>query len=177
VIEFLKSLLFSVGVVVGAITLWGLYYTYWTRRFRRKAEPGFDYVYVNQDGTARELSPEEQKYVVEKFSPADGARPYFKTNYESRDGWGSLSGFIERRLVPAGISILSVCSDFDAKYAAAQLDFIEIERGSGHVITKNGDGSVTSSPDPSLSKAESYARARKFHLDYQRRLEALAKST
>jgi hypothetical protein len=40
--------------------------------------PSNDYVYVNDDGTARELSPVEREYLGQKFHPGDSGRPYIK---------------------------------------------------------------------------------------------------
>jgi hypothetical protein len=62
-------------------------------------------VYINDDGSARELSETEKKYVDTEFSPLDGARPHIKTRYEQRNGWGNLSGFLQRRDVPVGMPI------------------------------------------------------------------------
>jgi hypothetical protein len=62
-------------------------------------------VYVNDDGSARELNETEKKYVDTEFSPLDGARPYIKTHYEQRNGWGNLSGFLQRKDVPVGMPI------------------------------------------------------------------------
>ena len=52
-------------------------------RARRRSEPGFEYIYVANDGSARELDVDEQEYLRTKFQPADGARPYIKFKYES----------------------------------------------------------------------------------------------
>jgi hypothetical protein len=62
-------------------------------------------VYVNDEGSARELSETEKKYVDTEFSPLDGARPHIKTRYEQRNGWGNLSGFLQRKDVPVGLPI------------------------------------------------------------------------
>jgi hypothetical protein len=62
-------------------------------------------VYINDDGSARELSETEKKYVDTEFSPLDGARPHIKTRYEQRNGWGNLSGFLQRKDVPVGMPI------------------------------------------------------------------------
>jgi hypothetical protein len=80
----------------------------------RRRDQDFEFVYVNQDGSARELSPGERAYLSTEFSGADGARPYIKTTYESRDGWGSLSGFILRSGVPSRTVIEPVHPDYDA---------------------------------------------------------------
>ena len=62
-------------------------------------------IYVNDDGSARELSEPEKKYVDTEFSPLDGARPHIKTRYEQRNGWGNLSGFLQRKDVPVGMPV------------------------------------------------------------------------
>ena len=106
-------------VLRGCISVvWGLC-TFWRWFPRRPSEPGFSYVYVNQDGTAREVSPGEQRYLTVDFEPGDGARPYVKLTYESRDGWGSRSGFLARRGLPRGIRVQPVHPDYDANLAAA----------------------------------------------------------
>jgi hypothetical protein len=38
----------------------------------------YPYVYVNADGTARELHPSEQKYLETEFKGGGGAAPYVK---------------------------------------------------------------------------------------------------
>ena len=62
-------------------------------------------VYINDDGSARELSETEKKYVDTEYAPLDGARPHIKTRYEQRNGWGNLSGFLQRKDVPVGMPI------------------------------------------------------------------------
>ena len=71
-----------------------------------------EFVYVNQDGSVRELSPDEQAYLAEDFAPGDGGRPYIKDAFESRDGWGSVSGFLPRSSVPRGVSVEPVNPDY-----------------------------------------------------------------
>ena len=72
----------------------------------RKNEGGFEYVCVDDDGTVRELSREEQGYLKEEFSPGDGARPYIKSRYNSRTPDGKIGGYIERKRVPQNIEII-----------------------------------------------------------------------
>jgi len=67
-----------------------------------------DFVYVNQDGTARELSLDERDYLATEFSPGDGGRPYIKGTYNDRDGWGSISGFLLRRRLASSITVKPV---------------------------------------------------------------------
>lgn len=147
----------------------------WRFRPRRRSEPGFEFVYVNQDGSARELSPGERAYLATQFSGGDGGRPYIKASYESRDGWGSLSGFIKRRSVPAKITVEPVHPDYDELEAQLQPDILGTFRAAGDVIVTNADGSTTISPEPSIPHNERFELARRHQLAEQRRREELAK--
>jgi hypothetical protein len=62
-------------------------------------------VHINVDGTARELTEAEKKHVGTEFSPFDGARPYIKSRYEQRNGWGKLNGYLQRKDLPDGVTI------------------------------------------------------------------------
>jgi hypothetical protein len=77
------------------------------RRPRRPKEPGFEYIFVNEDGTARELDDDEVKYLSATYYGGDGNRPYIKLNYEERTPDGKLHGYLRRRQVPKGIKIKS----------------------------------------------------------------------
>jgi hypothetical protein len=61
-------------------------------------------VYVNEDGSVRELTAAEKKYVDTEFSPLDGARPYLKSRYLDRTAIG-IQGYLPRAQVPDGVSI------------------------------------------------------------------------
>jgi hypothetical protein len=61
-------------------------------------------VYVNEDGSVRELTDAEKTYVETEFSPLDGARPYVKSRYFDRTAWG-LQGYLLRTQVPHGMPI------------------------------------------------------------------------
>jgi hypothetical protein len=41
--------------------------------------PSEELVHIHDDGSARELTETEKKYVDTEFSPFDGARPYIKS--------------------------------------------------------------------------------------------------
>ncbi|MFT3685766.1 MAG: hypothetical protein QM783_12725 [Phycisphaerales bacterium] len=64
-----------------------------------------EYVYIESDGSARELHEKERLYLGTEFHPADGDRPYIKHTYEQRDTRGDLSGFMERELLPPGTAV------------------------------------------------------------------------
>jgi hypothetical protein len=61
----------------------------------------YPFVFVNEDGSVRELHSAERRYLETPFEASDGARPYIKTSFDQRDGWGRLSGFCYRSLVPS----------------------------------------------------------------------------
>ena len=146
----------------------------WSFIPRRPSEPGFKFVYVNQDGSAREVSPAERAFLSTEFAGGDSGRPYVKSSYKSRDGWGSLSGFIERRQVPARIRILPVHPDFDARVESRDFDVLESHRFAGDVIEKQADGSVACTPNPTISTRDRFELVRRWHLEDQRKREALA---
>ncbi len=148
---------------------------YWNYRPRRGHEAGIQFVYVNQDGSLREVSPGEQAYLSEEFSGGDSGRPYIKSVYESTDGWGSQSGFIERRCVPVRIRIFPVHPDYDQREKALGFDWLDSSRAVGDILQKNPDGSITCIPNPSLSTKERFELSRKYALEDQRRREALAR--
>lgn len=75
-----------------------------------RGRPSTDYVYINQDGTARELYPDERAYLAEKFHPADGARPNIKGTYRDGEAWGDKSGFLLRRRLPSAVTVSAVKS-------------------------------------------------------------------
>ena len=71
------------------------------------ARDPYPYIFVNDDGTARELHAAERAYLEAAFLPFDGGRPYVKSNFEARDGWGSAKGFLERSKLPVGLLVAS----------------------------------------------------------------------
>jgi hypothetical protein len=49
----------------------------------RRKEDCFEYVYIQNDGSVRELDYDEVEYLNTEFSPANGNRPYIKLSYKS----------------------------------------------------------------------------------------------
>lgn len=92
-------LIFGILVAVGFI----FYLKYFIPL--RPAELGFEYVYVNEDGTVSELNEEDVEYLKAEFSPSDGARPYIKSFYKQLTPDKKISGFILRKRVPKRIQI------------------------------------------------------------------------
>ena len=58
------------------------------------------FIYINEDGTARELTPDERSYLNTEFHPVDGNRPYIKYNYDQISPDGKISGFLLKRRLP-----------------------------------------------------------------------------
>jgi hypothetical protein len=65
----------------------------------------YPFVYVNADGTVRELHVTERRYLETSFHPCDSGRPYTKQSYAAKDGWGELSGFCARSMIPAHLAV------------------------------------------------------------------------
>ena len=63
----------------------------------------YPYVYLEDDGTYRELTNEERQYLEEKFDPCDGNRPYVKHRLYAKTADGRLSGFLKRSKLPKGL--------------------------------------------------------------------------
>jgi hypothetical protein len=66
---------------------------------------GREYVHVEPDGSARELSEDERAYLREEFNPMDGARPYVKSRYHQLTPDRNIRGFLLRSKLPAGLAV------------------------------------------------------------------------
>jgi hypothetical protein len=157
-------------VIVGCILDIG-----WLLVPRRRNQTGFPLVYVSLDGSVRELSEREKEHVSQKFMFGDGARPWIKPTYRSRDGWGNLSGYVERRRLPSRIAIHPVNPNYDMAAKDLKVDILGMQRAIGDSLVKNDDGSVRCTPNPNISRAERIERGRKYQAEQLARREALAK--
>ena len=103
----------------------------------------YPYVFVNEDGSVRELHPTERKYLETPFLPYDGGRPYIKKNYESTNGWKSRRGFCLRSKIPDGLLIADAPND-NPNPPMSKAELIESLRKkmSGFEITEQPDGTV-----------------------------------
>lgn len=59
-----------------------------------------DYVYVEDDGSIRPVTPDEQTYLETEFLPNDLGRPYIKVRYWEHTPDGRLGGFLHRTDIP-----------------------------------------------------------------------------
>lgn len=104
----LSCILYLIGILLlcffVAALIWAVIMSIETRPLRKK-EPGFEFIFIDDEGDARELSEHEQKYINTKFEFGDGARPYIKNKYETKTPDGRLIGFLSRRQLPPGMPI------------------------------------------------------------------------
>jgi hypothetical protein len=71
-----------------------------------KSNP-YPYVLVTEQGAVHELDAEDRSFLETRFHPFDSGRPYVKSKYTDRNGWGNLRGFCLRSAIPQGIAIAS----------------------------------------------------------------------
>jgi len=99
----------------------------------------YPYVYINADGTARELHDEERAYLEIEFKGGDGAMPYIKDSYDERNGWGELNGYLARAALPAGTPVADAPAENPSR-PMSQKDLIAWLRSKGACVTENGGG-------------------------------------
>lgn len=83
----------------------GVYREYPTVDKDQASAHPYPYVYINVDGTARELHPAEREYLETPFHPTDGGRPYTKQSYPQTTPAGKINGFLKRANLPSGTQI------------------------------------------------------------------------
>jgi hypothetical protein len=132
-------------------------------------------VYVNQDGSVRELSRDEREYLSQAFHPGDGRRPYIKASYESQDGWGSVSGFLPRKRLPRHVVVEPVNPHYVPPQFDPRRQMVEDGKRVGDIVTENADGSVTCAPNPNIPHEKRFALLREIQLERQREREKLAR--
>ena len=100
--------IYIIGGLISTVALLGFIFKIVYDFPIRKREPGFEYVYVELDGSVRELYNDEIEYLKEEFHPNDGNRPYIKYSYKELTPSGKISGFIRRRRAPRHLAISPV---------------------------------------------------------------------
>ncbi|MFZ0303397.1 MAG: hypothetical protein WAL75_11955 [Terracidiphilus sp.] len=105
------------------------------------AEP-YPYIYINSDGSARELHEDERKYLQTRFLPMDGARPYIKDGYSQKNGWGEISGFMHRSKLPPDVLAAASPAENPNKPLTREQQF-DLLRSKGFEVEENSDGSFT----------------------------------
>jgi hypothetical protein len=102
---------------------------------------GYRYVFVNADGTARELHPSERKYLETEFLPGDGAAPHVKCSYDEPNGWGEIKGFLMRTSLPEGMPVHDAPEEEPSR-SMNKAEYAEWLRGKGLKVTERTDGSL-----------------------------------
>jgi|GEM_PF-2054715 len=105
----------------------------------------YPYVYVNNDGTVRELHLSEHIELEKSYSPLDGGAPYVKNTYDQKDGMKRMQGPCPRSRIPKNIHILPAPQEdpvLAAKKKAAAFN-IEYAKKHGFEYVENADGTVT----------------------------------
>jgi hypothetical protein len=102
----------------------------------------YPYIYVNTDGTARELHPNERTYLETPFHPADGGRPYIKGRFSCKDGWGDIKGFLKRSKLPPTITVGPAPIE-DPTGPLSKEDQMQFLRDKGLEVIENIDGTFT----------------------------------
>ena len=102
------QIIWIVGMLVGIVVLVLGGYLVWlsvVTRAHRPEEDGFEYVFVNDDGSVREVTEVERRRLTSEYPENDSRCPYIKLRYESRDDQGRRRGFLRRRQLPVGVRI------------------------------------------------------------------------
>jgi len=81
--------------------------TYAVVSVNEAAQDPYPYIYVNDNGAARELHAAERQYLEEPFISGVGGRPYVKRAFDAHDGWGGVNGFLHRSKLPEGLLVAS----------------------------------------------------------------------
>ena len=109
----------------------------------------YPFVHVEANGSVRELHHSECRYLETVFSPYDGGRPYVKSNFQEKNGWGSIEGFCPRAAVPAGATI-AAAPDRDPNPPKSKAELIDLlkSKAAGFEVTEQPDGTVSMKRTP-----------------------------
>ena len=102
----------------------------------------YPYIYINADGTARELHPNERAWLETEYTLGDGAAPRVKDSYQERNGWGEIRGYLKRAALPAGMRVADAPAD-DPRRPMSHEELVAWLRSKGVRVTESGDGSTT----------------------------------
>ena len=95
------------------------------------ADVPFEYVFVNADGSVREVNRLERLYLSTRYHGSDGDRPFIKARYREKNGSGTLQGFCLRRRIPRGLPIEADRSEIDEERVRQEIERI---RGMGYEV-------------------------------------------
>lgn len=95
----------TIGGILVAIIVWWVVWSTRTRTEKANGSYAQRFVYVEDDGTARELSADEREHLNTEFEGADGNRPYIKLRYRELAPDGKISGYLSRRRLPRNVQV------------------------------------------------------------------------
>lgn len=98
----------------------------------------YPYVYINADGTARELHVAERAWLETEYALGDGAAPRVKDSYDDRNGWGEIKGYLHRTDLPAGMPVGDAPAEDPIKPMSID-EFIAWLEKKGVRATKSGE--------------------------------------
>jgi len=101
----------------------------------------YPFVFVCDDGTARELHAKEREYLETPFDPCDGGRPYIKGTYEQKNGWGKIHGFCKRDALPCNLHVSESPAE-DPTHIITKDDIVQLHRQLGFDVEEKSDGTV-----------------------------------
>ena len=101
----------------------------------------YPYIYIEEDGRARELHATEREYLETPFQFGDGGRPYTKSSYEQKNGWGKTNGFLERSKVPDQVHIEPAPMNAPTTHMTKG-DISRVMRERGFDVTEGASGSI-----------------------------------
>ncbi|HYX30300.1 MAG TPA: hypothetical protein VE863_17300 [Pyrinomonadaceae bacterium] len=102
-IKFLVAIFVMILAVIIGFGLWRLVEI----PLRIWRDSTFDYVYVDDDGNARELGRSEREYMTSALFTNDDADHYIKPYYKSLNRDGHLRGYLRRRQLPRQVPVAS----------------------------------------------------------------------
>jgi hypothetical protein len=105
----------------------------------------YPFVYVEKDGTVRELHASERKHLETTFHPADGSRPYVKNSYNQKNLVASMRGYCLRSKIPSHIVIYGPPIQDPTVLSKEELIEYEINlsKAQGFDLINNEDGKLT----------------------------------
>jgi hypothetical protein len=104
-VVFLMVLAFTIG-----FGLWRLVEI----PLRKRRASIFDYVYVDEDGSVRELTAAEEEFVSAAVFPSGEVDRFIKTKYESATADGRMAGYLQRRRLPRQIRVAPPAADINS---------------------------------------------------------------
>jgi hypothetical protein len=103
------------------------------------------YVFVNDNGSIRELHEAERRHLETPYDPTDGARPYVKKSFQDRNALGNPKGYCLRSKIPANAAILEAPAEDPTSITLDRFlkEEIRLAEENGFEAIRNQDGSLS----------------------------------